>query len=175
MLIALRISDLDTSCVDSNSIFAQQLVHHNTSMTLNETPAKIWGRARVLRGGCTVASAGAVGGEAEGALAWCRWLDAPSRTGRRLRHSLRSPAGLVSRRDPATSTGRCFAFWSRVAVVWPGPGVTRGRIVLDATALSFGLSLHIFPSSMFLQRFAQVARCNSRTTGRSHAVCNPDG
>ena len=55
--------------------------------------------------------------EREGALAWCRWLDAPSRTGRRLRHSLRSPAGLVSRRDPATSTGRCFAFWSRVAVV----------------------------------------------------------
>ena len=28
---------------------------------------------------------------------------------------------------------------------------------------------------MFLQRFAQVARCNSRTAGRSHAVCNPDG
>ena len=95
----------------------QQLIEQQQMHLQQEKTAKIWGRTRALLGGCTVESAGAVGGGAEGALAWCRWLDAPSRTGRRLRHSLRSPAGLVSRRDPATSTGRCFAFWSRVAVV----------------------------------------------------------
>jgi hypothetical protein len=36
------------------------------------TPAKIWGRMRVLRGGYTVASAGAVGGGAEGVVGWMR-------------------------------------------------------------------------------------------------------
>ena len=75
---------------------ASRALRQESRAKREKTPAKIWRRARVLLGGCAVASAGAVGGGAQGALVWCRWLDVLSRTGRR-RRSLRWPAGLVSR------------------------------------------------------------------------------